>query len=88
MLNQYTFSIWACGFKTFLVPFLIGKSNTKFLLASFKKHTKFKNPFMNPLQRACCGILKPAVTVKLAPEPGCVILKIVLSTAHEISKLR
>jgi hypothetical protein len=34
----------------------------------------FKNSSSNPLQRACCGIQKPAcyyfTVVQLAPEPG------------------
>jgi hypothetical protein len=83
MSNQYTFFIWACGFKTFLVSFLIGKLNNKFIIASFKKLTKFKNPFLNLLQRACCGIQKPG---NLLRNPAA-ILKIIRSTANEMSNL-
>jgi hypothetical protein len=35
---------------------LLRKSNGKFLLASLKTLTNFKNSSSNPFQRACCGI--------------------------------
>ncbi len=59
------FLYMGCGFNTFLVSFLIGKLNTKFLIASFKKLTKFKNPFLSK------SLLRHSKTRKLAPKPGC-----------------
>ncbi len=58
----------ACGFKTVFVSLLLGKSNTKFLIASLKKLTKFKNPFSEPSSKS---LLRHSKTRKLAPKPGC-----------------
>jgi hypothetical protein len=52
---------------------LLRNSNAKFLLASLKTLTNFRNPFINPLQEHSETHL---LLVKLAPEPA-VILKIV-----------
>jgi hypothetical protein len=54
-----TYCICADGFY-FSATLLWRKWKIKSWLASLKTLTNFKNASSNPLQRACCGIQKPA----------------------------
>jgi hypothetical protein len=51
--------------------------------ASMKTFTNFKNPCRTPLLRACCGIRRLHVTLKLF-QARAVILQIVPKTAHNM----
>ncbi len=55
-----TFCISADGLWIFFAALLWRKWKIKSWLASLKTVTNFKNTSRDPLQRACCGIQKPA----------------------------